>query len=240
MGYNACKSTEQALPSRADCQLRCLAMPSCKAFEWQAARKMCWLKSTVAGTAGQKAVADHEYGVLSCPAPPVCQDGDVRIPGKKGWTFLDYDVDLYPEISFDGSWYPICGHHFWDSDDGAALVCRKLGFETGKRSNSVWNKVWVAKDAMPVGKCEATDDSLMTCRGGSNYFGDVGGRKEAAQRASCKRGEKVWPAIRCYGGAPPRFGNPDPAFRSSCSIQTWAGDKELALVSTNAGEWSST
>ena len=35
---------------------------------------------------------------------------------------------IHPEVYHMGDWYPICGFHFWDDDEGANLFCKKLGF----------------------------------------------------------------------------------------------------------------
>lgn len=41
-------------------------------------------------------------------------------------------VDTTPEIWTDGKWMPICGHWFWDSQEGARTFCRALGFDQGE------------------------------------------------------------------------------------------------------------
>lgn len=40
-------------------------------------------------------------------------------------------VPFTPEIGFNGQWYPICGHWFWNNNNGATTVCKALGFTTG-------------------------------------------------------------------------------------------------------------
>ena len=40
------------------------------------------------------------------------------------------DMDI-AEVFFNHQWVPICGHWFWDNDEGANLFCQELGFEAG-------------------------------------------------------------------------------------------------------------
>ena len=63
-----------------------------------------------------------------------CKDGDVRIRPR---TKFGPGIPLWPEVFHAGKFYPICGHYFWDSDDGAATVCKMLGFSGGKRKYDV-------------------------------------------------------------------------------------------------------
>ena len=46
-----------------------------------------------------------------------CVDGDVK---------LDSSI---PMIHWNGRWSPICGHYFWDNDNGVYEFCRMLGFD---------------------------------------------------------------------------------------------------------------
>eukprot|EP01052_Picozoa_sp_SAG31_P054614 SAG31_NODE_14644_length_795_cov_0.961207_1_plen_147_part_01 len=52
------------------------------------------------------------------------QQGDVRL-------------SAYPmgriEVFNDGSWGTVCGHWFWDSNNGADIVCRSLRDESGEQ-----------------------------------------------------------------------------------------------------------
>ena len=68
-------------------------------------------------------------------------------------------VSFVPEIYDDatGNYYPICGHCFWDNDNGASLVCQELGFDNGsvEATRDAYNV-----DAMPVGHCAERDETL--------------------------------------------------------------------------------
>ena len=81
-----------------------------------------------------------------------CKNGDIRNHNNQ------------PQIFFMGEFRPICGNRFWDSDDGAHLFCKKLGFPEGKilkefgQSNS-------SQISLDIGSCESTDGykSLEDC-----------------------------------------------------------------------------
>ena len=49
-----------------------------------------------------------------------CGDADVRISPD---TLLEEGKPMYPEVFFQDSWHPICGHNFWDNNEGATTVC---------------------------------------------------------------------------------------------------------------------
>ena len=98
--------------------------------------------------------------------PPLCIDGDVRASETSN---LGENVPIYPEVHWKGRWYPICGHYFWDSDDGATTICRTLGFQKGTR---VETRTVFLVDAMPVGRCKP-GERMYECTGGGNAWGDV-------------------------------------------------------------------
>lgn len=63
-----------------------------------------------------------------------------------------------PEVYFDGVWRPVCGHCFWDNNEGASRICMdlQLGFTAGKV-----RKVGSApypEDSMPIGTCKSQDN----------------------------------------------------------------------------------
>ena len=39
---------------------------------------------------------------------------------------------MLAETSYKGKLYPLCGHNFWDNNEGVTTACKLLGFETGK------------------------------------------------------------------------------------------------------------
>jgi hypothetical protein len=52
-------------------------------------------------------------------------DWDVRL--HSGDPALGVGVDVF----YGGQWYSVCGDSFWDNDNGAKLVCQKVGFGSG-------------------------------------------------------------------------------------------------------------
>ena len=111
-----------------------------------------------------------------------CRNGDVKL-----------DADRTPWIFWRGEWEPICGHWFWDNQEGARLFCQKLGYEDGtvERKNDVYSR-----DSFMIGKCNA-GDVWGNCLGGCNEYqkGNVcSGRGER-----CTSSEPVKISISCNG-----------------------------------------
>ena len=50
----------------------------------------------------------------------LCRNGDVKI-----------SKDGTPYFFWNGKFYPICGHWFWDTKYGAKSFCQKLGYMNG-------------------------------------------------------------------------------------------------------------
>ena len=93
-----------------------------------------------------------------------------------------------PEVSFSGQYYPICGHFFWDNDNGATSVCKLFGFKKGEitRTDAVYDV-----DAMPVGRCNPGQE-LTKCTGAGNIWGDFN-----ADGGSCKKGKEAGVTVTC-------------------------------------------
>merc|ERR1712157_20474 len=84
-------------------------------------------------TAGGNAFGDPEYNEGRCKkgqlvgVKVVCtnfaavraRDYYPRMP-PAGTAFV-------PEVHYNGQYYPICGHYFWDDNGGAESVCKSLG-----------------------------------------------------------------------------------------------------------------
>ena len=116
---------------------------------------------------------------LAFVAADGCQDGDARVaPG----TTVGADKAMYPEVSYKGKWYPICGHYFWDNNLGANTLCKQLGFNSGKQSPT---KAKFSVDAMPVGNCGA-NQRLNKCNQGGNGWGNF-----AYSNGWCKKGTAI-------------------------------------------------
>ena len=92
----------------------------------------------------------------------------------------------------NGRWSPICGHWFWDNNNGATLFCQKLDpkFVSGKVSRI--NKR-LGSDAVRVGKCRR-NDQWPKCTWGCNDLGK--GNRGCAR---CGRGQNASIAIKCQG-----------------------------------------
>jgi hypothetical protein len=102
------------------------------------------------------------------------------------------EVAFTPMVFFDGSYHPICGLDFWDSNDGAELVCEQLGYAptyTGKitRTDAIYDA-----DAMKVGNCNADDESVDRCTGGGNRFGSP-----SIEGGDCHAGNPIGAQVTC-------------------------------------------
>jgi hypothetical protein len=93
-------------------------------------------------------------------------------------------------VFFDGSYYPICGLDFWDSNNGAELVCEQLGYAPTYTGKVTRNDATYATDAMPVGKCDADDESVDSCSGGGNSYG-------SPIAGECQAGSPVGVQVTC-------------------------------------------
>ena len=71
------------------------------------------------------AVCGSAGGAMQCGPAPSPSDPNTA----------DYRLSDYPqgriEVFKDGQWGTVCGHWFWDSNDGANIVCKKLGYAGG-------------------------------------------------------------------------------------------------------------
>ena len=95
-----------------------------------------------------------------------------------------------PEVLFEGNYYPICGHYFWDSDYGAETVCKALGFDGGAKTNTAAK---FEEHAMPVGRCNQGEE-LDKCSGGGNAWGDLD-----TNDGWCNAGNTIGVEVTCTG-----------------------------------------
>ena len=104
-------------------------------------------------------------------------------------------VAFVPEVMYNGQWYPICGHYFWDNNNGATTVCEALGFSGG---GTLTNRYAThSTDAMPVGMCSA-GQALTSCTNGGNAWGNF-----EYNNGWCKAGTAVGVTVTCAtSGAP--------------------------------------
>ena len=122
-----------------------------------------------------------------------CKNGDVRtVTIDDARTPTLAHTKTTPEFFYSGEWHPICGHYFWDNENGAATLCRKLGFDAGKL---VAKGLQFSQDAIPVGKCEA-NQALTSCK--------LGDYKRQPVPEPCARGKPAGVAMQCSGGSKQR------------------------------------
>merc|ERR1712153_64657 len=123
----------------------------------------------------------------TAPAPTLV-DGSVR--AENGAT-ATAGVAFVPEVMFNGNWYPICGHYFWDNNDGATTVCQGLGyggFSSGTRQHV---RDTYSADSMPVGECSA-GQALTSCSQGGNDWGNL-----EYNGGWCKAGTQIGVTVTC-------------------------------------------
>ena len=116
-----------------------------------------------------------------------------------------------PEVLFKGQYYPICGHYFWDNNNGATTFCNLLGFQIGKitRIHVVYDV-----DAMPVGKCKS-GEALTKCTDGGNAWGEI---DFDYNPGSCKKGSKSGVTLTCDSPGASRLGIGDPNVCFVCLV----------------------
>ena len=116
-------------------------------------------------------------------------------------------LSFVPEVLFQGNYYPICGHYFWDNDFGAQTVCEALGFKHGqvRVTGTSYNK-----DAMPVGKCNS-GESLDKCTAGGNAFGNLD-----TNNGWCNKGQEIGVEVACVNEDAPPAPPPATGSKSVC------------------------
>merc|ERR1712166_506909 len=86
---------------------------------------------------------------------------------------------------------PICGHYFWDNNDGATTVCQGLGYGGFSSGTHTKTRTTYSTDAMAVGECSA-GQALTSCNHGGNGWGNLeyGG-------GWCKAGTQIGVTVTC-------------------------------------------
>jgi len=107
-----------------------------------------------------------------------CINGDVRLD--------DYPKGS-PEVYADGEWIPVCGHYFTDSNAGAVLICKSMGFNSGRVTQQ---GIPLARDGFVIGRCEDNDAHHLSCDRGD----------AVSLAAACRAGSKSGVVIECDGG----------------------------------------
>merc|ERR1712086_847428 len=123
-------------------------------------------------------------------ADEVCSTVDGSVRAENGAT-ATAGVAFVPEVMSNGNWYPICGHYFWDNNDGATTVCQGLGyggFSSGTRQHV---RDTYSADSMPVGECSA-GQALTSCNHGGNGWGNL-----EYNGGWCKTGTQIGVTVTC-------------------------------------------
>ena len=92
---------------------------------------------------------------------------------------------------FHGKLSPICGHYFWDNNNGAALFCQKLDPKFNSGTVIRHTDKQLDSDAVKVGKCQS-NDQWFHCTGGCNELETGNGC------AKCATGEMASIEIKCH------------------------------------------
>jgi hypothetical protein len=124
---------------------------------------------------------------IQCPAvepvdpnPRNCSDYNVRL--------TEYPRGL-AEIWINNMWSPVCGHFFWDNDEGATTFCQNLGYERGIRHHA---RTVFEVDSFEIGECGA-GEPLFACTLDNNYRDFT---------SWCSAGNGIGVEIECFGGSP--------------------------------------
>ena len=116
----------------------------------------------------------------------MCSNGDVKL-----------EDNGTPFVFWDNHWMPICGHYFWDNQDGAKHFCRKMGYSSGSFSGRGSGEKY-DMDSFRIGKCKSAD-KWESCSGGCNDY-QGGGVCSNNGGAKCDKDQKVKITIECSGG----------------------------------------
>ena len=92
---------------------------------------------------------------------------------------------------------PICGHYFWDNQEGAKLFCQKMGYHSGTFSGRGSGQKY-SMDSFRIGKCN-DGDNWESCSGGCNDY-QGGGACSNNNHAKCDQTQGVKITIECSGG----------------------------------------
>ena len=90
---------------------------------------------------------------------------------------------------------PVCGHYFWNNQNGAKSFCKKLGYIDGTQNGFKSGQTY-SEDAIRVGRCNPGED-LESC---SNKCNDkeLGNINEKGC-SNCAAGQPVKITITCDG-----------------------------------------
>ena len=113
---------------------------------------------------------------IKCLSVPAISD-EVRLKEGK---FPEVFVNVYGE----NIWAPICGHDFWNSDNGANLFCQKLDSSLYTSGKVKKIRGPLERDGLRIGACCDQDTKWMACTCGGNQLGIPSTLCSAGQNAS--------------------------------------------------------
>ena len=110
-----------------------------------------------------------------------------------GAAMVTSGISFVPEVRFGQDWYPICGHQFWNNNNGASTICKALGFSSGTLQRGQPYDL----DSMEVGLCNP-GQPLDACTGGGNRWGPP------STSGWCRKGQDAGITVTCLKeGLPP-------------------------------------
>ena len=106
-------------------------------------------------------------------------------------------VNGQPELFFKETWSPICGHWFWNNNNGADLFCKMKmhsSYATGRitTGEKFGSKLPITSAGLLLGICREDDADIGHCTGGNNWNKDKAntychaGRDDAGLKIICE------------------------------------------------------
>ena len=113
-----------------------------------------------------------------------CFNGAVKLDG------------VIPMIYWGGKWSPICGHYFWNNDNGVNKFCKALGYDYGQK----WKTNQKSQSiGFWIGKCK-NKDHFPRCTGGCNKRSHGGSCKtHLLGGPSCDKRKHNLIKVECHG-----------------------------------------
>ena len=105
------------------------------------------------------------------------------------------ESDGTPKLFWDNKWVPICGHFFWDNNNGAKSICNRNGYSDGVvvKTNSAYSE-----DSIRLGRCNSGED-LQSCSSGCRDKGLGNGCSSFFECCNCDAGQAVGIKVSCTG-----------------------------------------
>jgi len=130
------------------------------------------------------------------------QQEELRKQNKHRDHCVKIDADGTPKYYWTNKYVPICGHWFWDNNNGAKSICQKLGYSNGALSRT--NQAYT-EDAIMLGRCKS-GENYQHCSEDcwSHMFSTPSGVEKFVGKvfqgcADCTAGQRVGIKISCTG-----------------------------------------